>query len=83
MNEKFNQLVRALRTGGILFKVHNEIDKEFLFYDGSFQMRGWNTVYGTACDRFVDVFDNPELWEIHEHHFQNGYPYPWSSDYKK
>ncbi len=75
-------LIEALKSGHVLYKTHNEDDqcREYLFTsEGSYDIRGWGTFYGTINDRLADLIRNPQDWQVIEDYNMNqGYPYPWS-----
>jgi hypothetical protein len=83
--EQIIQLIQASFEGKILYKTHNNSPDciEWLFQDGGiFEMRGWGTAYGNVGNRVLDIFKNPDNWNIHTHTINDGYPYPWSVTYK-
>lgn len=90
-------LIKVLFDGGILYKDHHgdSSNREFLFCENFedlgesnknkflFAVRGWGTAFGSANERAIEVILKPELWKIHNRKVSNGYPYPWSANYKE
>lgn len=86
MEDKSADLIIALKAGRILCKHYSKEDEdEFLFMNlpDHFEMHGWGTAYGKAHHRLKEIILHPELWEVHPHLLETGYPFPWSAAYKK
>lgn len=82
-------LFKALEQGKILYRDHRP-DRtdgafiEYLIYDKTNKIlegRGWKSALGEPRSRLESILKYPEEWHIHSH--VGGYPYPWSTAYKK
>lgn len=83
--DKHLLLISALKEGKILYKHFSKVDSnQFLFLENErFEVKGWRSAIDAPSDLVTDIVLNPEQWEIHSHKLSDGYPYPWSSTYKK
>lgn len=78
------ELISALKSGLVLYKLHPYENYEFLFLDDEIGIKGWGSALGKIGDRLEEIIIHPENWNIvKDFNMKDGYPYPWSTKYVK
>lgn len=85
MEDKTLVLIKALKEGKILYKHFPIVNcDQFLFMDGdSLCLKGWRSAVDTVSESLLEIINFPENWDVHSYSLEQGYPYPWSLNFKK